>query len=976
MKTKRAAQEKSKTKKAQTTRQPTAPKPIEKKIVRKKKQSAPPQAELGLQESERRFREMPKNIKTERVRAEEALRESEREYWRLIDLLPSGVVVHTGGKIILANSASAKFFGAKDAEQLIGSALIERVHPDYRVAVLNRVEQSTQKQIAAPLVQEKLLRLDGSAFDAEVAAMPILYAGKPSMLAMFNDITERKLAEDKLAASEAELRALFASMQDVVMVIDRDGMYRKIAPANPSLLVKPPEDLLGKTLRDVFPAEQTEAFLETIHQTLETRQTTQIEYELKIGERAVWFSASISFMDAENTVWVARDVTARKLAEDKMRLLTSGLEAAANSVVITDKDGVIQWVNPAYSQLTGYSAEEAIGQTPRILKSGMQPIEFYKNLWDTILAGKVWRSELINKRKDGSFYSEEESVTPVIAANGEITHFIAIKEDITERKRAEEELRQRVIDLETLNRISIALRAATSQDAMLAIVLEETLSALNMANGAIELWDEASASLQKVMAHGWLAETTARQKNLNEGIAAKVFADGEAYISREFASDANLREESRSQIPAGWGGICAPIRSPEKILGTLLISAPSGREFDKNEIRLISTLAEMTGNAVHRMRLHEETERRLENLQALHTIDRAISSSFDLRQSLSEVLHQVVSQLGVDAADALIFNPILQTLDYAAGQGFRARGMESAHLRLSEGYAGRAALERRTIHVSDISKSASEFKRAALLADEHFVEYYAAPLISKGEIKGVLEIFHRAALHPAPEWLEFLEILAGQAAIAIDNSQLFENLQHSNLELALAYDATIEGWSRALDLRDKETEGHTLRVTEMALELARAMGVGDEELIHIRRGALLHDIGKMGVPDSILLKPGKLTDEEWVVMRKHPQFAYEMLASIEYLKRALDIPYCHHEKWDGTGYPRGLKGEQIPLAARLFAVIDVWDALRSDRAYRKGWTEEKTLEYIRSLAGTHFDPAAVEAFLKMEEDETRNHLAG
>ncbi len=189
------------------------------------------------------------------------------------------------------------------------------------------------------------------------------------------------------------------------------------------------------------------------------------------------------------------------------------------------------------------------------------------------------------------------------------------------------------------------------------------------------------------------------------------------------------------------------------------------------------------------------------------------------------------------------------------------------------------------------------------------------------------------------------------------------------MELALAYDATIEGWSHALDLRDKETEGHTLRVTEMAMELARAMGVGDEELIHIRRGALLHDIGKMGVPDSILLKPDKLSDEEWVVMRKHPRFAYEMLVPIDYLKPAIDIPYCHHEKWDGTGYPRGLKGEQIPLAARLFAIVDVWDALRSDRTYRKGWTEEETLKYIRSLSGTHFDPKVVEMFLDMRKEK-------
>ena len=189
-----------------------------------------------------------------------------------------------------------------------------------------------------------------------------------------------------------------------------------------------------------------------------------------------------------------------------------------------------------------------------------------------------------------------------------------------------------------------------------------------------------------------------------------------------------------------------------------------------------------------------------------------------------------------------------------------------------------------------------------------------------------------------------------------------QDLQRSNTELALAYDETIEGWSKALESRDKETEGHTLRVCEMTLNMVRAMGLSDSELANIRRGALLHDIGKMGVPDGILLKPGPLTAEEWVIMRQHPVFAYELLAPIKYLHQALDIPYSHHEKWDGSGYPRGLKGEQIPLAARLFAVVDVWDALRSDRPYRKAWNEEPAREYIQSLAGTHFDPQAVAQF--------------
>jgi putative two-component system response regulator len=193
-------------------------------------------------------------------------------------------------------------------------------------------------------------------------------------------------------------------------------------------------------------------------------------------------------------------------------------------------------------------------------------------------------------------------------------------------------------------------------------------------------------------------------------------------------------------------------------------------------------------------------------------------------------------------------------------------------------------------------------------------------------------------------------------------------LREANEHLLAAYEETIEGLSHALDLRDKETEGHSLRVTELTIRLAQAYGLTEEEITHIRRGALLHDMGKIGVPDAILQKPAALSDEEWRVMRKHPQYVYDMLYSVQYLRPALRIPYCHHEKWDGTGYPRGLKGEQIPIAARLFAVADVWDALTSDRPYRPAWSREQALDFIREQSGSHFDPQAVELFLRLIQE--------
>lgn len=413
-------------------------------------------------------------------------------------------------------------------------------------------------------------------------------------------------------------------------------------------------------------------------------------------------------------------------------------------------------------------------------------------------------------------------------------------------------------------------------------------------------------------------------------------------------------------------------------LGRGELSVRSGLPHDQGEFgRLASTFDHMAAALQSRQTQLEETreaerqerdraERRLRHTQALRAVDQAITGSLDLRLTLAVVLDQVVGELHADAADVLLIDPYSQELHYGAGRGFRGNTVVTQRLRFGEGYAGRAVLDRRTVSIPDLG-AAADFVRRHLIDEEGFVTAFMTPLVAKGQVTGVLEIFQRRRFEPTAEWLEFLDTLAGQAAIAIDNAALFQGLQRANLDLTLAYDTTLEGWSRALDLRDKETEGHTHRVLEFTVRLARAMGLREEEMVHLRRGALLHDIGKMGIPDSILLKPGPLTDDEWGIMKKHPVYAFELLSPIAYLRPALEIPYSHHEKWDGSGYPRGLRGEQIPLAARIFAVADVWDALRSDRPYRPAWSQERALEYIREQTGKQFDPAIVRVFLQLVE---------
>lgn len=539
----------------------------------------------------------------------------------------------------------------------------------------------------------------------------------------------------------------------------------------------------------------------------------------------------------------------------------------------------------------------------------------------------------------------------------------AIERELKEAE-VRRERRQRERELEAIAVVSAELRTAKTLDEMLARLLDQALALVEGESGSIWLYDQAKDRIEIKIQRGWSDEYIGASLKRGEGIPGLALMRGQTISAREFCSDLQIPEEIRTQIPKEIGGACIPLHTEENTIGVMLINVTLPREFTIEEIRILNALTEIGGNSIHRMHLHEQTIKQLERLAALRSIDLAISNILDLQITLKILLNEVIRQLHVDAASVLLIQTGSGKLEFAAGQGFYTQGIESTSVHVGEGNAGRAALERRTLEIPDLMRFEEKFTRAQLLADEGFRSYYAVPLLTKGEVKGVLEIFNRSPLNPNREWVDFLETLGGQAAIAVENSMLFQGLQRSNFELAMAYDATIEGWSRALDLRDHETEGHTQRVMDMTLRLARKMGLSDDRLVLIRRGALLHDIGKMGIPDIILHKPEPLSEEEQRIMRQHPQLAYDMLEPIAYLRESLNIPYCHHEKWDGTGYPRGLAGTQIPLEARLFAVVDVWDAVTSNRPYRQGWPRDKAMEYIREQSGKHFDPQMVNIFLR------------
>jgi len=419
----------------------------------------------------------------------------------------------------------------------------------------------------------------------------------------------------------------------------------------------------------------------------------------------------------------------------------------------------------------------------------------------------------------------------------------------------------------------------------------------------------------------------------------------------------------------GWSEtvseLVIPLKVDSEVIGVIDLQSAKADSFNQDDERLMTLFAVRAALMLEHVRLIEQTEERNRRLDTLHAIETSFASSMDLRISLSTLTEQVQSRLAVDAVSVYIYDQDLQLLENVVGRGFTSLEPGKQKVRVGEGLSGRAALEHEIIFIPDLTQPGPALQIPKQIAIERFISAYIVPLIAKGQLRGVLELFYRKPVRRDPDWIGFLETLARQVAIAVDGIQVFHQLQQSLIEQQVAQDATIESWSKLLEMRGLEPEGHSRRITVATLNLAQRMGVEDKRLANIYRGALLHDIGKLLLPDSIVNKPGPLTDDEWELVKLHPVHAHTLLSRIAPFQSALPIPYCHHEYWDGSGYPRGLKAEEIPLEARIFQVVETWDLMQIDLPYRKAIKRDDVLEYIKSESGKRFDPRVVEKFIAL-----------
>ena len=947
---------------------------------------------------------------TKRKLTEKVLQESEVKYRRLVEHSPFAVAVHSQGVLAYVNEAGIKLLGAKSVEELTGISILEFVHPDSSAAVIKRL-QDLKKGIEAPASEEKFIRNDGMIINVEVTAYPFVYQNTPAIQVVIRDLTEQKQAEEALRTNEEKLRGIIDHTPNIYFTRTPEGIFTYISPQAGNILGYDPESFNGNWQKYLTNHPINQRGIELAQKASVTgiaQEPYILELKAKDGKH-VWVEVRESPVVRENKpvsiVGALTDITDRKKGEENLERRLAELT-------------VLQSVAMAGSQ--SYSIDEVIKRTTQIVSGMLYPdncgvlllneagtlLKVHISYWGKLFDGAVdelplsrgiigqvaatgqpmrnndvshitpyletttgIRSELcvpirvnekiigvfnVESRKLNAFAEEDERVLNTIA--GTLGTAIArIRLLNTEQKRRQE--------AENLREATSALTRTIELDKLFDIILESLAKLVSYTSASIEVVDLEQAEI----------------------VASRGLPEGHEYIGKKYGfrpgkwgieidrpiilpdiqADERFEKYEGTEYIRGWMGV--PMLAQDNLIGYLNLDSDQVDFYTEAQADLVQIFANQAATAIQNAyRFQSEKKRRneAENLQVAAT---AVTSSLDVEEVLETILIALKEVTPYDSTSVLLLE----------GNRVRiraAKGLPNPSLAIDQLFPANNPLLKEiqksgtAVIVEDAQKDV-RFER--WVAAENIHGWLGIPLIARGQIIGYITLnsYRVGAFNENDAALA--QTFAHQAAVAIDNAHLFTRLQETNEELSKAYDTTLEGWGKALELRDKETQGHTMRVTELTLKLARQIGIREPELTQVRRGVQVHDIGKMGVPDHILHKKTPLTKKEWGAMQAHPRYAFDLLYPITYLRPSLDIAYCHHERWDGTGYPRGLRGDKIPLPARIFSVVDVWDALTSNRSYRKAWPIKRVIKHIRDEAGRQFDPEIVEIFLKMMDQENK-----
>jgi PAS domain S-box-containing protein/putative nucleotidyltransferase with HDIG domain len=793
--------------------------------------------------------------------------------------------------------------------------------------------------------------------------------------AVQRELTERKQVEESLRESDKSYRGLFNSVTDAIYIQDQDGHFLDVNEGAIKMFGYSKGEILGKPSDFLdAPAKNDMNAQSNAVRAAFSGEAQQFEF-WGLRANGEIFPEEVrlfpgTYFGKIAVITLAHDITERKKVEENLRSTRAFLDHVLKAIplgvsvynLITSE---MEFDNAISAALSGMSMDEFNALTNSERQALIHPddreicAEFMQNL-ATLADGEIRSIDYRRSSKNGQepwrwfryryFVFERDP-------SGSVTKLLSVTEDVSASKYSEQALQRQLKELTTLHNIARDGIQVNTVDELVALVTKEVGNSFYPENFGVLLFDEDRKILQAHPSYRGLTEGITAPVSLEKSISGQVISTGKPYRVADVQFEPNylkVTEGIRSEL-------CVPIKAGEDSFGVINAESKQVDFFSDDDERLLLTIAGQLAISIERLRLFNSERERRQEAENLRQATAALSTSLDLDHVLESILTSLKKVVPYDSASVFLL----------VGDHLRIMimdGIENPKNLIGKRFPANDPLflEVKALRQPIILADARTDPRFMGWGETSRVRgWMSVPLITRGEVIGYITLDSNKKAAYSQEAGAMAQAFAHQAAAAIENARLFKEIQNSLEELNQAYESTIEGWSKAMDLRDKETEGHTLRVTKMTIELARAMGLEGDQLVHIRRGALLHDIGKMGVPDRILLKPDSLTDDELILMRRHPKYAYDMLSTIAYLHSALDIPYCHHERWDGKGYPRGLKARQIPLAARLFAVVDVWDALTSDRPYRPAWTRREALEYIKELSGVQFEPTIVDKFVGM-----------
>ena len=923
-------------------------------------------------------------IAVENARLYQQLEKRESYFRALIENSAEGVaIVNAEGKVIYIAPSEFRLTGYS-VEEITGESAFQYIHPEDIAEVLEVFAEGAALPGAVRTVEYRLQRKDGEWRHFEVTGHNMLndphIAG---IVVNYRDITERKLADQAMEESEVRYRTIFQSAGVPIWEDDYSALMKRIDEIKRSgvedfdaYLSEHPDFIreavglirildVNMAAIELMEAEDKAELLQPLDRFISGGEFSyfarevaalangvrhflheSVLYTTKGSRRDILVSIMLpQWTTSYASVLVSTlDITEQKQAERSLQenqaRLAGIIATAPNGIITINASQQIVLFNPFAEKIFDCTAEYALGKPltvfipERFRHSHGDNVNNYSD--SSVSNRRHGRLDnLYGLRSNGEEFPMEAFISQYTI--GEEKFFTVILRDITDRKQAEEALKESEMRFRALaENIPSTVYICLNDERYSMLYLNDSVA--NLTGYPKEAFLEQGLSLSDL----YHPEDSKNISNISTDPDANKGAFHITYRIRHKDGDWRWVDE--------WGTGVLDVNGEVQFVEGVMI------------------------DITERKRDEETLRRRAEELQSLVIVSSALRSAPNVEEIIPLVVRYAVEIVGGD------FGTIYQLEEPSGhlvspgwfslerGEDIKmTSGLSLRHVD-GKGITGFVAKTGQT----HITEDLHDDPLAYILPDEADVLREARsgislPLLSQEKVVGVLHIRLRKQHVFSETEVRLLTAIAEMAGNALHRANLYEQTVFQREELSRAYDNTLAGWARALELRDELTEGHTRRVTELTLELARLMGVPEDEIVQIRRGATLHDIGKMGIPDSILNKTGPLTAHEKRIMRMHPQYAFEMLSFIPFLQPALDIPYCHHEWWNGNGYPQGLKGEEIPLSARIFSVIDVWDALTSDRPYRSKWSQEKTLKYIQDGSGTQFDPRVVEAFLQLTQ---------